>query len=77
MRSVDEILERAKRLPIKERRELVERLEDLDQTESEQPGEGPYDALLALAGTAHSDIPDLAENKCKHVADALWQHKQE
>ena len=77
MRTVDEIVEQAKRLPLKERLELVERLEDLDATESEQLGNGPYDALLELAGTVHSDVPDLAENKCSHVAEAVWEYKHE
>ncbi len=79
MRTVDEIVEQAKRLPINERRELRERLEELEAEgeEGELVAERPYAGWLAAAGSMHSDFTDVSENKCKHVADAIWEHKHE
>ena len=70
MRTVDELLEQAKRLPSQARRELRDRLdESLEEEPAEKADEGPYASLLKSAGGAHSLSPDVARNKNKHLAD--------
>jgi hypothetical protein len=78
MRKIDEILEQAKRLSVKERQRLIEELEDLEDSSELQesskakksPPQGPYARTLAAAGTVHSDFDDLSTDKYKHVAAA-------
>lgn len=72
MRMVDELLEQAKKLPLKAQRELKDRLaESLEQRETtaESPEAGPYASLLSSAGSAHSTAPDVSRNKRKHLAE--------
>lgn len=63
------ILDAARALSPEDRRRLIAELDLLDT--SEAPAEEtpkPYDALLALSGTVHSDFADLSSNKYPHVA---------
>ena len=70
MRTVDELLEQAKRLSPQARKELRDRLdESLGEEPAEGMDEGPYASLLKSAGAAHSLFPDVARNKNKHLAD--------
>lgn len=74
MRSIDEILELARQLPPEDRRRLLDKLEDSlveeEPVPSEMSAEGPYAALLEMAGTAHSDFTDVSTDKYKHVGAA-------
>jgi hypothetical protein len=73
MRTVDDFLEEAKRLPPLARRELRDRLaeslEEEERPDAEGPEEGPYASLLRSAGSAHALAPDVARNKNKHLAE--------
>jgi hypothetical protein len=72
MRAIDELLERAKRLPLDAQRELRDRLEEsLEEAAppAEAGNEGPYAALLQIAGTAHSKYPDVSANKNRHLSE--------
>lgn len=73
MRTVDDLLEQAKRLPPQARKELRDKLDESLQ-DGERPAagaadEGPYASLLAIAGTAHSKYPDVSVHKNKHLAE--------
>jgi hypothetical protein len=71
MRTVDDLLEKARRLPPKARRELRDKLDESLSSrgvDSEPEEEGPYAALLDLAGTAHAKDNDVARNKNMHLA---------
>lgn len=72
MRTADEILQQAMRLPPDERRRVAEELlDDLDQSEGSEatkPGKGPYARWLAAAGSVRSEFSDLSTDKYKHVA---------
>lgn len=71
MRSVDEILERAKQLSAKERAELLKRLEDLDgEPVATRPTDRPYARSLAASGSGHTDSPDVSSDKYKHLGEA-------
>jgi hypothetical protein len=73
MRTVDDLLEEAKRLPLQARRELRDRLaeslEDEEHSAAQETVEGPYAALLKSAGSAHALAPDVARNKNKHLVE--------
>ena len=69
------IIERARRLPVRERRRVVSALE----ASLAKPPKGiatpprrgrSYDGLLALAGTAHADVVDVSTDKYAHLAAA-------
>jgi hypothetical protein len=69
------IIERARRLPARERRRVVSALE----ASLAKPPKGiatpprrgrSYDGLLALAGTAHADVVDVSTDKYAHMAAA-------
>lgn len=76
MRTADEILEKAKRLPPDERRRIAEELLDeldqaqVDEPKSRGPDKGPYARWIAAAGIVRSDFSDLSTDKYKHVAVA-------
>jgi len=77
MDKVAEIISAAQSLSPEERRELVAALSAFDaegvesSSVAERGGpEKPFQALRALAGTAHSDHPDLSTEKYLHVADS-------
>jgi hypothetical protein len=71
MHTVDELLEQAKQLPPRARRELLDKLDQWLslQKPPEELEEGPYASLLELAGTAHSKSSDVARNKNENLAD--------
>ncbi len=76
MDPVQQILEMARRLPAKDRERLVSELrQDSLATEEPrthgEPTEGPYAALLEMAGSAHSDFEDVAVDKYKHLGDTF------
>jgi len=85
MRKIDEILEQAKRLSLKERQRLIEELEDLEDSSELQessrakksPPQGPYARTLAAAGTVHSDFDDLSTDKYKHIAAAADDQRED
>jgi hypothetical protein len=77
---LEHILELARRLPADARRRLIEQLDELDRAEAavaRGPDDRRYEALLALAGTVHSECTDLSTNKYDHIANALAEHKRE
>jgi hypothetical protein len=70
MRSVDELLEQARRLPAEARRELRDRLDEfLEEDPAVRVDEGPYSSLLKSAGSAQSLFSDVSRQKNKHLAD--------
>jgi len=73
MRTVDDLLEQAKRLPPQARKELRDRLDESlgaeERKAAETVDEGPYASLLKMAGSAHSVFPDVARHKNSHLAD--------
>jgi hypothetical protein len=73
MRTVDDLLEQAKRLPPQARKELRDRLDESLGAEEPPAAEtvaaGPYASLLKMAGSAHSLFPDVARHKNSHLAD--------
>jgi len=67
------IIEQARHLPARERRRVVSALEAslARPTPVGRSGRGrSYDALLALAGTAHAGVQDVSANKYDHLAAA-------
>ncbi|MGA3123398.1 MAG: hypothetical protein ABSF69_21725 [Polyangiaceae bacterium] len=69
------IIERAKRLPARERRRVVAVLAASLNTSGHSPVPRPartrsYVSLIALAGTAHSDLADVSRDKYAHLAAA-------
>lgn len=73
MRTVDEILDQAKRLSARERRRVIDELEE--SLPAEEAGEteavwlAAMDGWLALAGTGHSDHTDVSSDKYRHLGD--------
>jgi|HubBroStandDraft_5_1064220.scaffolds.fasta_scaffold523023_2 dihydropteroate synthase len=69
------IIERARRLPARERRRVVSALE---ASLAKSPKSiaisarraRSYQALLALAGTAHAEVVDVSTDKYAHLAAA-------
>ena len=85
MHTVQEIVEEARRLPVPERRRLIHEIEsslekDLKVDQKEPPpvdlSSLRYAQTLALAGTLHSDHPDVAGDKYKHLAE-IYADKHE
>lgn len=73
MHTVEEIIQQARRLSLKEQKRLVEELEESLTEESERERsspEGPYARSLAFAGSVHTDFPDVSADKYKHLAEA-------
>lgn len=70
---MEHLLEEAKRLSFKDRRRLIDQLEELDDSfepEDEEEDHGDrYQRTLALAGTMHADSTDVSSDKYKHLAD--------
>jgi hypothetical protein len=66
------IIERARRLPARERRRVVSALEAslAKSPTSTALGGDPTRGLLALAGTAHADVVDVSTDKYAHLAAA-------
>ena len=67
MTKVEQLLAQAKSLSPLEREELVLRLRRPARTRRRRSDEGPYDALLELAGTAQSEARDVSRRKKKHL----------
>lgn len=68
MSKVEELFEQAKRLSTDEREELARRLRRTVTRRSRgAAADGPYAALLELAGTAQSDARDVSRSKKKHL----------
>lgn len=68
MKTIEEIIEQARRLSPQDRQRLIEQLEELlgeEQTSASVLPEGPYAQSLALAGTAHTDFTDVSPDKYK------------
>jgi hypothetical protein len=70
---LEDLLEHAKRLPAKERRELAQRLlADLDSSSKAAPSEAErmsaLDRFLELAGTGHSEFTTVSSDKRKHLS---------
>jgi hypothetical protein len=69
------IIERARRLPARERRRVVSALEASlakppNSTVTPTRRGRSYEGLLALAGTAHADATDVSTDKYAHLAAA-------
>jgi hypothetical protein len=83
MRSVEDLVEQARHLPVSERRRLLDELEELldepeaDEEEASPPGRSPYARSLALAGTMHSDFTDVSSDKYRHVAAAALDQDED
>lgn len=79
MRTVDEILKRASKLPPEERRKLVDSLEEglADEQASSSDGAhvSAFERWLSLAGTGHSDFTDVSGDKYKHLAAVYADEK--
>jgi hypothetical protein len=81
MRTVEEIIEQARCLSAKDRRMLLEELEE--SLEEEEPAtekasaKGLYARSLALAGTMHSDYTDVSTDKYKHLGEAYADQRDE
>ena len=75
MRTLDEILEMARKLPAEDRQRLLDELEAIGEESPVPPSDGPYSALLAIAGTIHSEYKDLSTGKYEHLAAALEEQK--
>lgn len=83
MSPIDDLLQRAKRLPVKERRKLIARLQTtLSAKETaKQPAGRPrpqkkrrsakaaLDAFIAMAGTVHTSYTDVSSDKYKHLGE--------
>jgi hypothetical protein len=80
MRTLDHLLEEAKRLPFEDRRRLIEQLEALDAPEEDTPeaqGAGDrYRHTLALAGTMHAEVTNVSSDKYQHLADIYADHHE-
>ncbi len=77
MRSLEDMIERAKKLSSKDRRKLLNALKPrANQANGRASSKGrvsavrPYGALLRLAGVAHVDRTDIASDKYQHLAAA-------
>ena len=74
MSAIEKLLEQARRLSPRDRRQLVTRLERSLLRESagarRSSAEAPYARSLALAGTVHTSFRDVSSNKYRHVGEA-------
>ena len=75
MTKVEQLLAQAKSLSPLEREELAQKLRHSARTRQRRGGEGPYDALLELAGTAESDARDVSRRKKKHLG-AIYSRRR-
>ena len=77
MPTLDEVLDLAKRLSGRDRRRLVEELEQgLAADEPDVPEATRLAAMerwLALAGTGHSDYTDVSTDKYRHLGAEAWR----
>jgi len=68
------LIEQAKRLPARDRRRVLSAIEaSLEKPSSpavRQASRRTYEALIALAATAHSDACDVSSDKYAHLAAA-------
>ena len=70
MRTLDEILDQAKRLSGADRRRLIEELENNGrETPPDERRKAAMKRWLARSGTGHSDFTDVSENKNRYLAD--------
>ena len=69
--NVAELLAAAGKLPAGERRRLLKRLEASfsEDKACHTRARRSYSALLALSGTAHTNFPDVSENKERHLGE--------
>ncbi len=76
MRSVEDIIERAKLLSSKDRRRVLNALKrrakraNASVPRRSRASAGLYGPLLTLAGTAHVDATDIASDKYRYFAAA-------
>ena len=73
MRTVEQILESAKRLPVEDRLRLLEGPEASlveDEPKPSPPRDRAYANSLALAGSLHTDSSDVSSDKYKYLTDA-------
>jgi hypothetical protein len=72
MRTLDDILRRAKRLKRDELSVLVKQLDEhLSRANGHRAAQkGPYARTLALSGTARSNSTDVSSHKGKYLAEA-------
>jgi hypothetical protein len=79
MRSVDDILKQANGLSPKERRKLIDSLEEgLSDEQATDPEAARLAGLarwLSRAGTGHSDFTDVSSDKYKHLAAVYADEK--
>jgi hypothetical protein len=72
MTAVQKLIEEARELSPKERRELIRELNALEQEEGAPVPPPPrYSRTLALAGQGRSDHADVAGDKYPHLGDAF------
>ncbi len=76
MTTVNEIIELARRLPVAERRKLIEELDALELRTGHEHEDRPYHNLLYLAGAVHSRYDDLSTNKYEHLGAAIAEHEE-
>lgn len=69
MTKVEALLEQAKALSDRERKELASKLQHSVRSRSGRRSSsgGPYGSLLELAGSADSDFKDVSRRKKKHL----------
>jgi hypothetical protein len=82
MRSLEDIIARAKRLSAKDRRRLLNALTPSAKEgrrsglrKAKRPANEPYRSLLRLAGKAHVDATDIASDKYRYVAAAYGDER--
>ena len=75
MHTFDEVLDLARQLSPEERERLRAELEALAAEEPLASEKSPYASLIALVGKGESDYTDVASDKYKHAADAIYEHK--
>lgn len=69
LRTFEEILEAARRLPEPEQHRLADELGNGHEAPPEERRRDALKRWRARAGTGHSDLTDVSENKNKHLAD--------
>lgn len=73
--TVEQILELASELSPSEQQQLLEELQSRAMSQDTTSGKSPYDTLLNLAGSAHSDYQDVSMNKHQHLGETGYQFK--
>jgi hypothetical protein len=76
MWTLDEILEMVRKLSADDRQRVADEIEAITEVNCEPDVDGPYSALIALAGTIHSDDQDLSTNKYTRLGGAIAEHKK-